>query len=70
MNPSCLICGSQLAPVALRHTPAWLCAGCCHSFTNAELTPEARAAWRPQYRDFGKLTAQIQLRAIAEIGAN
>ena len=69
MTPTCLICGQPLEAVTLPHTPAWMCRSCFHSWTNAELTPTSRQAWRPQYRDFGSLTKQIQLAAIAEIGA-
>lgn len=51
---SCPNCGAQLAPVALDpDTASWLCAHCALGWWTAELGAEARAAWRPQHRDFG-----------------
>lgn len=52
--PTCPACGKTLGPVALgpEHAP-WRCSECHLGFWTAQLTPEARALFRPVYQDFG-----------------
>lgn len=50
---TCPCCGQQLAPVAQGPAAApWLCAACCRGWWAAELTPDARAIYRPERDDF------------------
>jgi len=50
----CPKCGRQLAPIAGDPSSApWLCAPCGLGWFSAELSPAARSAYRPQFRDHG-----------------
>jgi hypothetical protein len=50
---TCPDCGSALSPVAQAPTAApWLCRQCARGWWAAELTPEARAQYRPSRKDF------------------
>jgi transposase-like protein len=61
----CPICGGTLTAVKLNGRSApWLCPPCHRGFWNAELTPEAHAAWRPAHRDHGHHPA---IRKAAEV---
>lgn len=65
---SCPKCGGQLAPVALDpQTAPWLCASCGLGFFAAELSPAARSAYRPQFRDHGTSAHAIHLARDAEL---
>jgi hypothetical protein len=69
MNITCPKCGAPLQPVALGpETAPWLCAGCSRGFFAAELTPEARAVYRPEHDDWGFTTrAPIEAAVMLEI---
>jgi hypothetical protein len=52
---TCPNCGGALTGPAFVNlqTPPYTCARCHLGWWVAELTTDARAAWRPRFRDFG-----------------
>ena len=69
MDLTCLNDGAALNMVDLPGTPPWVCTQCSHGWWNSELTDAARAAWRPQYQDFGSSTASIAAAVVVEQAA-
>lgn len=58
---SCPRCGGPLAPNASGpHTAPWRCDECRQSYYAAELTQDARAAYRMAQRDYGTLGSPAQ----------
>lgn len=68
MNLTCLNDGAALDMVSQPFTPPWRCSQCNHGWWNSELTDDARAAWRPQFQDFGTETVAIAAAVALEQG--
>lgn len=50
----CPTCGQQLSPhVGMPESPPWVCHVCRHMYWVCELHGDARAKFRPAFRDFG-----------------
>jgi transposase-like protein len=65
---TCPNCGGALTgPTFVNFaTPPYVCHACHRIWWTAELTPAARAAWRPQFLDYGYgAPAQAVVAAIA-----
>lgn len=68
MTPLCPHCDEPLEAIEGHPDWApWVCRGCHHGYWNAELTDEARAMYRPEYRDWGLHPAAWKLREAVKV---